>query len=558
MGRLRSWLDARTGVADVRAMLEQTDEALVSAKNDSAELRTVLEETRKENARLEGLLDGIGVADPDAGLPGNQAHGLFRAIRRSGDPDGGPRDFTDAQRREHRRQSHMAYALRDDARNLLDTIIDFVLGDDGVRPVAAEAENKALQELLDEIWDDPRNRLGQMGRQEGMLLSLLLDGERPGTCEWNETDGRLELGWLDPEQVRSVQQDSLGRDAFVLVQGEPGQDDLRYFCLDSFDPSRHEIAKVGTEDNERYRITERALDEAAQEVGPSVEVHGLVFWWAVNRYDGATRGRVELLEVLDFVDAHDEVVWATVEREKALARYIAHLIIEDASTPEEAKAKAKEMGFTSVPEGPMVLATNSKVELKFPAPDMRAQPMETLETTLGRRILSAKGMPAHWGGAASDTNLATAQAQELLPLKRLRRKQAAFLSMLERFVRVSLALRAKAGSATVPEDLEFTMSATDIGGRERQRGTEILAKLVAAVSQIVGDGMLDERAGHHVVLQCLDEAGYEIPKEMREMPEGESLRDAEKRLAAELEKQESERDPTARGDGKVEDDASAA
>lgn len=494
-------------------------EALALVEATRRESASRADELRREVTRLEGLLDAAG--DPDAKLPGAQAQGLFRGIVQSGDPKDGPRDFPETKRNEIRRLSHLAYGLRGDAHNIVDILLDFVTGDDGIRPTATDADDTTLQDALDEVWSDPRNRLD--ARHGDMALTLFLDGERFCRAELNETDGRLELGWIPPEVVMSVQQDARGRDSWIIVRNPAaGREPLRFFVLDSLTENIRIHRVHGADENKRYVIAESSLDAAGVESIRTAECEGLVFAAFLNRPEGATRGRPELTEVLDYVDIHDEFLWTSLETTKLLRNLLIDVESKDITTEAEARAKLKELGLSTPPTGPKVLAHNDRVKVQVFAPEVKGNVTAELERVLALNIYGAKGMPEHWRGSGADANRATAAAQEAVPYKRLRRKQADVLAVFDRIVRVSLALRAAAGTLPAgidPWSADFYMAVTEVGGRDRVRGTAIVKDLAASLGVLVGQNVLMREAANAIVVQALNEAGFTVPDEWTALPE---------------------------------------
>jgi hypothetical protein len=526
-----------------------------------AEIATQQATFKKEISRLEGLLDVAGLNDPDSNIP-DQPHALFRSLAGGGDADKhGARDLPSLKLTEMRKLSHLTFALRGDAQNIVSIHVDFALGDDGLRPIAAKLEsgekNDELQAELDEIWFDDRNRLAL--RQGEMAEALYLDGERFGICELNTADGSLEMGWLAPELVERVEQDQLGRDLYVHVQNRDsaGGELLRYFVLDSYVEGMR-IERIGDEDNARYLVSVEQLDSEGRQKTGSEKVHGLMFAMFEGRPEGATRGRPLLAPVLDYIDIHDELLWVSLEREKLLKQLLIDVSGEGISNPEEARTKLKELGLLSPPTGPTVKAHGKDIEIEYKAPPNTQETTEELERILRVNIYGAFGFPEHWSGSGADANLATAQAQEALPLRRLRRRQRKLREAFHRVVEVSLQLRRQQGSIT-KEIGDFEMQVTEIGGRDKARGTEVVKRLVESVLAAVSEKLIQRELANALVLEVLRDAGFEVPDDFAALPEQDSLEDPIKRMARVMslidEQRDETDDPAARGAGTEEDAA---
>lgn len=475
---------------------------------------------RREIQRLEGLLDAFS-SDPDRNLVGTQSHSLFRQVTAGGEPVQGTRDFPDVKRLDILRMSHMAYALRGDAEDLIETHLDYLLGDDGFAPSPVTRGDDKLQRLLDEVWKDERNQIDQ--NIEAMVRTLLLEGEYVAPAVLNDTDGSLEIGWVPSEDVTRVVQDRQGRDAFVLTRGPSGVDDERsHFVLNNL-TDRIQISYANGPKGEKYVVTERSVDRAGFESVGHRLVHGLCFAWFINRPRGATRGRPELTAALDFIDAHDSATWTTVEREKLLNCFLIWAQGPDVNDEASAKKLLKQIGLSSPPTGPKVMATNKNVEISVMQPGVAAGSFEKLERILRLSIYAGKGLPEHWSGSGAESNLATAQAQESKPLKRLRRKQAHLVRCLTNMLRVQIDLRARAGSVKPVDHSTWRLNHTEVGGKDRQRGADVLQKVAAALSAAVSSSVIRREAANEIFERALQELGYEISKENAGVPEEEVL-----------------------------------
>jgi len=495
-----------------------------SPSND--QLKQMLAQALDRKDTLESLLAAGG--DPDAKLPGLHNQSLFRILSSSADDSA--RDFFESKRMEVLRQCHQVYALRGTGSNIIEILLDFCIGD-GFKPTAVDSKNTELQKVLDEIWADARNRLAS--RHESMTRSLFLEGERFMPATLSAIDGHLEFGYIGPEIVKGVRQDSLCRDVFLdILPATPGAKDRTYYVLDCLNENVtiQVLPAVAGQDESapRYRITEKIVGGDASTSLNTVDVHGLAFAWFENRPEGAKRGRSELLNILDYVDIHDELLWTDLEISKLLRLFILDISAEGISTPEEARRKIEELGLATPPDRPKVICHNDKVEVQLLQGSIAKTASEKLEQIVALNIYGAKGMPEHWRGSGSDTNLATAQAQELVPMKRMRRKQSRLLERFHRLVEVSLELRKRAGSINGVTDFGFEMSHTEVGGKDKSRGATVLKDVVFAMSQATTDNLLSREAANAVIVQTIREVGYELEEEDATLPEEDPNADLDK------------------------------
>lgn len=486
------------------ALQEEAWRQIAHAEKTVQDHAAVLEGYKKEIARLEGLLDIPG-SDPDHYIPGVSNQSLYRTLSGNGE---GSRDLPDSKRADIQRLSHRSFALRGDAEDIVETTIDFILGDDGIKPVPVKAADTATKTALDEIWSDPP--------LDVWLKSLLLDGERFSLVHLSQASGAVDLSWIPPEAISTVRKTPAGI-PYLIQHRPPGvTEDRIYFCLDCLD-ERFTITPGG---NKKYTITEKTVSALGVEQQISLDVDGLAFAWIWSDIDGGTRGKPELTSVLDYIDVHDETIWTTLEREKLLKLFLLEVTSPDINTPADGQAKLKELGLVGVPEGPKALAHNDRLKIDFMQPTLSTASFADLERIVSLNIYRAKGFPEHWGGSGADANLATAAAQEAKPLRRLKRKQGAFVRMLRRYVAACLELRQRAGSLPVILKEAWTMQVMEIGGKDKTAGASVVSVVISAVSTATSQGLISKEAGNKIVVQVMREAGIEIPEEIAGMPEG--------------------------------------
>jgi len=512
----------------IDAFLGRRPEPVLEAGPTTEQVKRALAEALDRKDTLEALLAARN--DPDAKLPGNQNQSLFRALSGSTEDQG--RDFKDSDRHKMLRLVHETYALRGVAHNLVEIALDFTIGD-GFKPVANDPAETALQKVLDEVWQDHRNRLHET--HEDKARTLFLEGERFMAADLSPVDGHLELGYLAPEIVKTVKMDSLGRDAFLeLIPPDPGSEPRTYFVLDTLNEQIEiEHLPATTDKAERYEIVENIVGRTgAATTQRRQKVHGLAFAWFENRPDGAHRGRPDLLEVVDYIDIHDQLLWTDLEISRLLRMFIIDVSVEGLQSGADGNKKLEELGLTTAPKGPKVLCHNEKVVVQLLQGSIAKTASEKLEQIVALNIYGAKGYPEHFRGSGADTNLSTAQAQELIPMKRLRRKQDRLVARFHRLIEVSLELRRRAGALTIKGAFEFKIQRTEVGGKDKSRGATVLKDVTLAVTQLKDAGVISREAANAIAVQTIRDVGYELPDELSEMPEEDPSADLKKLEAA--------------------------
>jgi len=509
--RILQYLEAApaSDLAKVKLELASTTEALEKTTETLDETNETFEKAKTEKdaeiSRLEGLLDVAPSVDSE--LPGNEAQRFFRSVASGGTRPEELRDFTDPERTRILRTAHKAYALQGNGENVIDTHLDFMLGD-SLRPKAKD-ENDALQVKLDEIWQDPRNRLKT--EHEELTRSLLLEGELFQRAVLSADDGHLETHWIDPISVSKVHKDRRGRDAFLEVTSKTPGVPFVYFVLDGMTDQ----ITIDVLDDGRYEIREETI--AADGVAAaSRTVDGLVFAWFWSRTKGGLRGQGELTSVLDQIDAYDEMIWSTVDVQNIKRLLLMHIKSPTIKLPAEGREFLKQLGLSTPPRNPRTFATNDRVEIDIIRPPV-AESERWLATELGTSIMGAKGFPESWRGSQGNQNLAGARAADFLPLRRLRRKQRKLTDFWHRRIEVELELQKRA-QQTIPEG-DFEIITMEVGGKDQQRQAEVFKAVSTAVVQALSSGALRPELGNAVLIQSIKDLGIEVPKGTEGVPD---------------------------------------
>lgn len=475
----------------------------------------VIEELRVKVAQLESRTPITETLvsmsdDPDKGLTD---YSYYRSLALGAKTTDLGRDFDKTQRDKILKMAHNVYALRGTAYNIIEVFVDFICGQE-FYPITAKPDNAALQETLDELWENPDSNLAL--RHENLIRTCLLEGSLFMPAEYNPLNGSLRIGWRPPEYVEDVELDSAGLPLYVYVRAPKGPptETVKYFVLNQLTDEMTLDRSPGG-----YTISETRTGVTGEASTASVFAPGICFFMNTNVPLGALFGRTELCQVLDYIDIHDELLWNEVEREKILQMFLLDIVADDVKSPEDGKRKLRELGLESPPKGPKVTIHNKRVEINLKSPPERGDVNDRLETKLRTNIYGAKGMPENWSGSGGESSLATARAQELVPLRRLRRKQREFVLFFKHIVTVMLSLQSAAGVESESEDDEWDISVLEVGGKDKQRGAAILKDLIVAISQAIADGTLKREAGNEIVLQGVREAGFDVSPENAKLPE---------------------------------------
>lgn len=503
-----------TKLAPKKSVIETLKATLVSSKN--------------ENARLEGLLD-LG-PDPDANLTGDQRHSLYRVTGTLGK---GTRDFAQSKRDQILKMCHELYAMRGNASNIIELVVDHVVGE-RLEPApskvkrpekseddksATEAEHPAdhkdddeqsvTQEQIDEVWKDRRNRLHIVHEQ--MVTDGELEGEAFYIADYHpDTDGHIVLGYFPPENVRKVQKNSFGRDVLLEVDpAVPGDPPKFLYILNSM----HDDIRI-----ERHGFGSYTIHDDSEGASPkSRAVHGLCFAKFQGRPSGATRGRPLLMQVLDYIDIHDELIWSATEREKLMRMFILNITDNTIQNKADAESKLREMGLSTPPDAPKVLIHNERIKVELMTAGNMGPIGQTSEE-VNAAIYGAMGLPLEYSGRDSEGK--SGKNDNGIAGKRMRRKQQGWIDWFSEVLCIMIKLRRLAmslkGAKVIeidPSDIKFKHM--EVGGKDKSRGAAMIKDLAVSVSTMVNDGLITREAGNELLEHAFEEAGFTISEDNR-------------------------------------------
>ena len=156
----------------------------------------------------------------------------------------------------------------------------------------------------------------------------------------------------------------------------------------------------------------------------------LSFFFTINKVSSATRGRSDLLTLADWVDGHDQFLFARLERAFLLNTFIWDVTCEG-MTKEELIEFVKNL---SMPKPGSIRAHNEKITWKSETPKLESADASSEARLFKQQILGGAGFPEHWFAAGELTTRATAREMSLPTLKKLKSRQRKVRSILKQIV----------------------------------------------------------------------------------------------------------------------------
>lgn len=281
-------------------------------------------------------------------------------------------------------------------RRLVEITLDNVVGDG----IQFECGHEGLQEALTEHWEDPENDWEE--NLERYFADILVDGElflRPFV---NKVDGSVQ--W-SPIYVRTISE----------VAADPNNPD-RLKMID--------VAGVGP-----LYVIRRNQDPSSPKFG---FLDGEVLAFSINRRTNALRGTSDLMHLLDWLDAFDQLFWSELERMYLMKLFVFDYELKGAG-PQDIRRKYN--ALKKDPPRPGSYNVHNESELfSIKTAETGGQDSTTFNRFVRDHILGGAGYPSHWFGDLHGATRASALETSEPATRRLKRPQR----WLRRFVRAVL------------------------------------------------------------------------------------------------------------------------
>lgn len=379
--------------------------------------------------------------------------------------------------------------------------------DKGIKMSAADNE---LQNLLDQFEDN--NHFERRVRE--FALQLFLFGEQCFPAFVRESDGRVMLGYIDPEQIESVITDpENAMETWAVV----------------VKPETHAVTWAKAHDRRVYRIVRKvekgknkdrlATAEQATAVGleawemEMLEAMGLnaysgsCFYEKVNSVSNQPRGYSDLLQLADWIDQADETLFALADREQ-MAGYFSWDVTLTGADDGRVKTRSREIR-SKPPKKGSVNIHNDAEAWTFNYPDLKtAASIETFNALL-TFVLGGEGFPRHWFGFGDGANRATADAQGDPTWKSLAHDQAIvcdLIGQMAQFVRDQAIIAGQWQG----NDETITIVPSEMNAKDIARITGGLNSLAVALLTAVDEQWVSRETAAQIWAKMMGELGVVV------------------------------------------------
>jgi hypothetical protein len=350
-----------------------------------------------------------------------------------------------------------AYRANPMAKAIIDTYTAFCVGDKGV---TFQVNNPEVRVVVDQWWNDPRNRIG--AGQELGLRSCLLLGEIFRELMVGEQSGVVRYSPIDPQAISEVQ----------LLHGNP-----MWPAKVLFGPTAEE----------------RGLTVAAVNDDTGLREGQCLFWTPFRATENDVRSMPFLASVLDDLESYATVLSNLIDR-TALMRYLVwDVTVEGGQT--EVDNFVAQRGGTHIPRSGSVEVHNSAVKWEAKNVQTGAYEDSAAARSILTNVAAGPGLAKTWLAEPEDANRATALTMAEPVRRRVAGVQQIWLDYQTEFARfaVDRAVAARRLPAKVKARDEKTGAEYDIPAA--QAVTVTGPEVAAADSQITAEVLLNLSTG---------------------------------------------------------------
>lgn len=462
------------------SIFQRTVEAmgLTTQEQLQTELTRITTEAAKQSNRAyeAGYYDGMSNGNDEPVSGTLKSYGYKQA-------GGGKRDFTNMSQDQLLNVAWILYQSNPLADRYLEIVRDHVLG----RGVKVTTEDEALREIIDVFW----RRNDMDANLKKFTSQLFLFGEQCFPAFVRTTDGRVTIGYIDPADIEHVvchPQNVLKKIAVVLkLETDRRRKVYRIVTEDEgYDngtkviPPRHEN-KLVTHEQVQLEDWERRFLES----NGLFEYTGSCFYRSVNNVSNQPRGFSDLLQVADWLDAHDETLFAVADREQ-MAGYFSWDVTLDGQDKAEVDKQAANIR-SRIPKKGQVLVHNDKEHWEMKAPDLKQQASIGTSDAIADLAWGMLGMPKTWRGIGEGTNYASGLTMGEPTRKSLENKQDSIKDMVTEFIEFVRDQAEIAGYYTPEDEGEFEVIMPEMSGADMAQVATSLPQIVNALSVLVND-----------------------------------------------------------------------
>ena len=374
-------------------------------------------------------------------------------------------------------QCYEAYNANPLAFSIIEMTTSFVLGEG----LTVSAHNARVQQVLDEFWHQPENRMDE--RVYSLCTELSLYGEQFIHFFVNEYDGSVTIRQIDPSLIDQIETDPEDVETPLRYHRRPIRQTMSAASGDPvpFEPGRPED-------------TEGEWFAANSEV-----VH-----IAINKVSNAKRGKSDLATLLPWLRRYKD--WLTdrvrINKFKAAFLWDVSLMGADKKTIDR-----KKMEYTYPPEPGSVIIHNEAEKWSAVEPHIQANDASADGRAIKLMVAAGSSLPEHYLADGDNGNRATAAEMSLPTLLKFKRRQRVVKYMLHIILDRVIREAQRAGRLGPRIDTGYEITFPEIDSGEHQTLAHSAYYLVQALTSAKAQGWISDETAMHMLFKF---AGEEI------------------------------------------------
>jgi hypothetical protein len=398
------------------------------------------------------------------------------------------------------RQLEIVYALflkNGLAKRILEIRNDFIFGDGFKYNITgknlSEAKLKQAKEVIDEFWEI--NKMDLRFEKKGFDLSL--NGMLILPVFINSINGQVKLGFIDPGNVDKVITNPLNVEDIVRIKLKG-------------------IVTGGR--NTRYSGGARALDVIRLNENVNDSEFGLLsgecFYFAINNVSNQPEGVSDLLGSADWLDMLDQLLFNTLQFVSALSKYFQDVELQGADDKRIDDWKKK----NPISQNLARFVHNEKVKYSILSPNINNADPSEIVRLYKNIVLGSQGYPEHWFADGGNTNLATAEEQNIPIMRQLKNRQQYIIYILQTMLRFALhkAYNKREGFSLTREELNrvaIDIIAPEFERKDFDKLGAGLKKIGDLLAQAESQNWLSKETSGRIFRSIVDMIGYDIDEE---------------------------------------------
>jgi hypothetical protein len=359
---------------------------------------------------------------------------------------------------------------------IIELTTSFVLGEG----ITVSASNPRVQQIIDDFWQHPENRMDE--RIDSLCSELSLYGEQFIHFFVNKYDGTVIIRQIDPSLIDQIETDP-----------EDVEKPLRYH--------RRPIGQVVSAtagDPAPITSTQRELDMQ----GTWFKAGEDVFHIAINKVSNAKRGKSDLATVLPWLKRYRDWLTDRVRINKFRGSFLWDVKLSGA---DKKTVDRKRMEYARAPEPGTVLIHNDAETWSAVEPKINAN--DASEDGRAVKLMVAVGatLPEHYLSDGDNGNRATATEMSLPTLLKFKRRQRVVRYMLTAIVDRVIAEARRAGKLGPRVNTAYEITFPEIDSGEHNTLAQGMQWLLPALQTAKSQGWISDETAMKIMFEYCGE-----------------------------------------------------